>query len=168
MSFTDVGDVEVGPQDQEVLVGPFLLGEDDDTLWVRVTQLSTPDCPVWNYSYGLLTWRSVQGQELGTVKVYGRCDGETYRLGTGLSPSERYGDLIFTPRAYNRRWIAIDEPPLWRLSFEAQSGKSSTGSSPDVPSFGTRATLGVLADLVGAGVSYAITENGATIRLLPK
>ena len=168
MTWTEVGDVSVGPQDQEVLVGPFVLGQDDDTLWVCVTQLSTPDCPVWNYSYGLLTWRTTQGQELGTVKVYGRCDGETYRLSTGLSPSQRYGDIYFTPRAYNRRWIAVDEPPLWRLSFEAQSGKSATGSLPDVPSFGTRATLGVLADLVGAGVSYAITGNGATIRLLPK
>ena len=166
MTWDDVGGVEVGPQDQEVLVGPFLLNEGDDTLWVRVTQNSTPDCPVWNYSYGLLSWRSVQGHELGTVKVYGKCEGEVFKLGIGLPPSERYGDLIFTPRAYNRRWIAIDDPPLWRLSFEAQSGKSSAGSLPDLPALGTRATLGVLADLADIGITYAIDAGFATIKFL--
>ena len=158
--------MSVGPQDLEVLVGPFLLEEGDDTLWVSVTQTSSPNCPVWNYSYGLLSWRSVQGHELGTVKVYGKCDGEVYKLGIGLPPSERYGDLIFTPRSYNRRWISIEDPPLWNLSFKAQSGKSSTGSVPDLPAFGTRATLGVLSDLVGAGVSYAITGSEVPYALI--
>ena len=162
-----VGAIDVGPQDREVLVGPFLMDEDTDTIWVTITQTSPPE-DTWNYSYGLLTWRTVQGHELGTIKVYGHPDGETYKLSVGLPPRERYGDLIFTPRAYNRRWISIDTPPTWSLSFEAQSGKSGSGSVPDIPSFGTRATLGVLADLAGAAVSYAITGNGATIRLLSK
>ena len=169
MSWAEVGDASVGPQDREVLVGPFLLEEDADTLWVRVTQTSSADCPVWNYSYGLLSWRSVEGHELGTVKVYGNCYGEVFKLSTGLPPSQPYGDLIFTPRAYNRRWISIDEPPLWNLTFEAQSGKSGQGPSVDLPSFGTRATLGVLSDLAGIGVSYAITGSEtpyAVIKLL--
>lgn len=160
-----VGAIDVGPQDREVLVGPFLMDEDTDTLWVTITQTSPPE-DTWNYSYGLLTWRTVQGHELGTIKVYGHPDGETYKLSVGLPPRERYGDLIFTPRAYNRRWISIDTPPTWSLSFEAKSGKIGSGSLPDIPAFGTRATLGVLADLAGAGITYAITDGVAFIQLL--
>jgi len=141
------------------------MDEDTDTIWVTITQTSPPE-DTWNFSYGLLTWRTVQGHELGTIKVYGHPDGETYKLSVGLPPRERYGDLIFTPRAYNRRWISIDTPPIWSLSFEAQSGKSSSGSIPDLPAFGVRATLGVLADVAGAAVSYAITDGIATIKLL--
>ena len=164
----DVGSIDVGPQDREVLVGPFLMEEDADTIWVTITQ-TTPQDETWNFSYGLLTWRTVQGQELGTIKVYGHPDGETYKLSVGLPPRERYGDLIFTPRAYNRRWIGIENPPIWSLSFAAQSGKSGAGSAPDLPSFGTRATLGVFADLIGSRISYAITGSDipyAVIKLL--
>ena len=161
----DVGSIDVGPQDREVLVGPFLMEEDTDTIWVTITQ-TTPQDDTWNYSYGLLTWRTVQGHELGTIKVYGHPDGETYKLSVGLPPRERYGDLIFTPRAYNRRWIGIENPPTWGLSFAAQSGKSGAGSLPDLPAFGTRATLGVLADLVDAGITYTLSGGVALIKLI--
>jgi len=164
MTWEGVGSVDVGPQDREVLVGPFLMGEDTDTIWVKITQTSPPD-DTWNYSYGLLTWRTVQGRELGTVKVYGHPDGETFKLSTGLPPAERYGDLYFTPRAYNRRWISVDTPPVWSLSFEAQSGKVNSGSLPDIPVFGVRATLGVFADFADAGVSFAINNDLAKILL---
>lgn len=164
MSYTEIGSISVGPEDSNVLVGPFLLGEDDDTLWVKVTQTNTANCPTWNYSFGLLTWVTSQGKELGTVKVYGNCDGEVYRLSTGLKPSERYGDLIFTPRSYNRRWISIDDPPLWTLAFEAQSGSISSAVPPV---FGTRSTLGVLADIADIGVSYAIKGGFARVLLTP-
>jgi len=160
MNWEGVGSIEVGPQDREVLVGPFLMDADQDTIWVKITQTSPPD-DTWNYSYGLLSWRTVQGRELGTVKVYGHPDGETFKLSTGLPPAERYGDLYFTPRAYNRRWISIDTPPTWSLSFEAQSGQAIAGP----PVFGTRATLGVFADAVNAGVSFAIRESLARILL---
>lgn len=164
MSWASVGSVDVGPQDKKVLVGPFAMEPDQDTIWIRVTQTNPPD--VWTYSYGLLTWRTSEGQELGTIKVYGDTDSEVFRLGVGLPPLVRDGVFEFTPRAYNRRWISIDNPPVWSLSFDAQSGNSS--NPPSFPDFGTRATLGVLADLANAGVSYAITGNTATIKLLPK
>ena len=128
MSWSSVGSVNVGPQDREVLVGSFSMGEGDDTLWFRVTQTS-PDT-VWHYSYGLLTWRTSFGQELGTVKVYGDRDSEVFRLGVGLSPLERTGGVYFQSRSYNRRWIETDDPPKWSLSFEAQSGVLFNSSIP--------------------------------------
>lgn len=133
MSWTFVGSVNVGPQDREVLVGSFSLEPDDDTIWFRVTQTSPQDA--WKYSYGLLTWRTSFGQELGTEKVYGDIDSEVFRLGVGLPPLERTGNVYFTPRAYNRRWIEIDDPPIWSLSFEAQAGKLVSGGSSNQDAF---------------------------------
>ena len=162
VGYQPVGSVEVGPEDREVLVGPFSMAPEDDTIWVKVQQDSPPD--VWSYSYGLLTWRSDKGQELGTVKIYGDVAGEVFRLSVGLAPESLTGNLFFTARAYNRRWIAVDNPPIWKLSFQAQSGASASSGAP---SFGTRATLGVLSDFDSAGVSYAINNGFATIRLTP-
>jgi len=163
MSWQDIGSVDVGPRDREVLVGPFLMEEGDDTIWVHITQTS-PGNEKWNFSYGLLSWRTVQGHELGTVKVYGDTEGGTYKLSVGLPPSERYGDLIFEPRPYNSRWINIEDPPIWGLSFKAQSGKVLAGSGSDVPVFGTGATLGVLGDVADAGLRWVI-RNGVAYLL---
>ena len=161
--FKPVGTVAVGPQDRQVLVGSFSMTPGDDTIWIKIQQNSPPD--VWSYSYGLLTWRTDKGQELGTIKVYGDVDGEVFRLTVGLPPESLSGNLYFTARAYNRRWIEVDNPPVWELSFQAQSGVSSGGGGGG---FGFAATLGVLGDLASAGVSYAIGENQfATIRLSP-
>jgi len=155
--FEEVGSVEVGPQDREVLVGSFSLEADDDTIWFKVTQTSPTD--VWTYAYGLLTWRSSEGQELGTVKVHGHTNSEVVALGVGLPPVERTGDVFFTPRAWNRRWISIDNPPAWGLRFEAQSGMSGSGA----PLFGTRATLTTLADLLGNAADYVISDDFARV-----
>ena len=163
MSWETVGTVSVGPQDREVLVGSFSLNEDDDILFLRLTQTS-PATP-WNYSFGLVTFRSSVGQELGTTKIYGSIYGECYRLGIGRAPLERSGNIYFTPRAYNRGWISIADPPLWTLEVEAQSGSESDSGTPV---FGTRATLGVLSDLADLAVSYAISKGIATISLIPK
>ena len=161
MKWEDVGGIEVGPSDREVLVGPFLLQEGHDTLAVKVTMTNTPDCETWNYSYGLLTWRTSEGDELGTVKVYGKCAGEVYKLGIGLPPSQRYGDLIFTPRSWNRRWIAIDDPPLWKLAFQAQSAKSQAGACPELPPTPVPATLGVIGDIGDTRVSWTLKDDFA-------
>jgi hypothetical protein len=127
MAFAPVGTIGVSPTDREVLVGDFSLEEGDDTLFLRVTQISPLEH--WSYSFGLLTWRSTGGQELGTVKVFGSKHGENYRLGIGLPPLVRSGSLYFQPRSYNRNWIAIDEPPIWVLEIEAQSGKTAGAGS---------------------------------------
>ena len=161
-----IGSVTVGPQDPMVQVGHFVMDPDDDVIWIKITQNSPQT--LWQYSYGLLTWRSSEGKELGTIKVYGDIDGETFKLGVGLPPLDRNGMFEFTARAYNRQWISIAEPPEWTLSFKAKSGKAVAGA----PVFGTRATLGVLADLVDAGVSYSLNSAAApglaTVKLTPK
>ena len=161
MSWQSVGTVNVGPQDREVLVGSFSLEEGDDTLFLRITQ--TSPSTLWNYSFGLVTFRSTVGQELGTTKVYGSIFGEAYRLGVGLPPLERTGSIYFSPRSYNRAWISIDDPPQWALEFEAQSGNTSGGGGGgDIDgAFG-----GILADAAGALLTYAFKEGFAYI-LIP-
>ena len=161
MSWETVGTVNVGPQDREVLVGSFSLEEDDDTLFLRITQTS-PSTP-WNYSFGLVTFRSSVGQELGTTKVYGSVYGECYRLGIGLPPLERSGNIFFTPRSYNRSWISIADPPRWNLELEAQSGRTSGGGG-DSSSGG--AFGGIISDAAGALLTYAFKEGFAYL-LIP-
>lgn len=127
MAFATVGTIGVSPTDREVLVGDFSLEEGDDTLFLRVTQISPLED--WSYSFGLLTWRSTGGQELGTCKVFGSKYGENYSLGIGRTPLVRSGSIYFRPRSYNRNWIAIDEPPIWVLEIEAESGKTAGAGS---------------------------------------
>ena len=146
MSWTSVGSVNVGPQDREVLVGSFTMETDHDTIWFRITQTSPNQ--KWNYSYGLLTWKTSFGQELGTKKVYGDTDSEVFTLGVGLAPLERTGSVLFTPRAYNRAWIMASDPPTWSLTFEAQSGK--TGAAAGTQSVG--AVVNSFVDSSGNGL----------------
>lgn len=105
------------PDDLTEVIGSFSLEEGDDTLWIRLTQLSTRTKP---WSYGILSWRSPDGHELGSVKAYGNLDGEVYRLGVGRAPSIRDGVITFTPRGFNLAWIREGFP--WPLKFEAASG----------------------------------------------
>ena len=156
-----LGTHNVTVTDDEVDLGPVTLDVDDDTLWVKVTQVE-PDYP-WPFSFGLLYFESSDGRTLGTVKAYGHDPGEIYKLGVGRPPLVRAGRLKFYSRHYNLSWARAKVPPSWRLLIEWESGQSSVGAPP----FGTRATLGVLGDLAGAGVSYAINNGLATIRLSP-
>ena len=151
----DLGNVTLGPLDQSVLVGPFSLEEGDDTLWINITQISPQQ--EWNFSYALLWWESTDGRQLGTQKVYGQQLGEIFRFGVGLAPVERDGRIYIAPRAYNRRWISIENPPEWELNFRAQSGFTGTGVCP--PVFGIRATLGTLVDLANNPIPYSIIDG---------
>lgn len=119
MAFRSVGSITVGPVDRQVTVGSVTLEDGADTLWIRVVQQGG-ESP-WPYGYGLLSWQSLEGRELGTIKVYGHHDGEVYRLGKGLPPVERTGILVFEPRMWNLRWLK-SAGEQWRLAFEAQSG----------------------------------------------
>ena len=149
------------PDDVDRVVGAFDIGEDHDTIWVRVTSETAPT--PWPWSYGILGWKTAQGHELGSVKAYSEQVGQVFRLGVGLPPESSQGVLTFEPRSYNFAWIKQGNP--WTLKFEAQSGVSS--APPVGGGFGTRATLGVLADLASARVSYAVSNGTATIRLSP-
>ena len=158
-SWSSIGELTFTPDSDETVVGSFSLGPDHDSVWVRVTSL-TPPTP-WPWSYGILGWRSANGYELGTVKAYSQQLGEIFRLGVGLSPSLRDGEFTFEPRGFNLAWVRQGNP--WTLRFEAQSGVSST--PPEFPGFGTRATLGVLADSVGSGINYTLRAGLAYLSL---
>lgn len=156
-----VGDHTFTPQDTVVSIGGFSLEEDHDTIWVRMVS-ETPPTP-WPWSYGILGWKSSEGYELGSTKAYSEESGQVFKLGVGLTPVVRSGVITFAPRGYNLAWVKKGNP--WTLKFEAQSGNSS-GAVVDPP-FGTRATLGVLSDLGSTGVSYAVNDGIATVRLSP-
>lgn len=162
LGWQTIGELTFTPDDRTTVVGDFSMGPDEDTIWIKVTSLTSPS--PWPWSYGILSWETSEGNELGSTKAYSEQVGEVFRLGVGLPPSQRTGRITFEPRSYNLAWIKQGNP--WTLRFEAQSG--TTSNPPSFPDFGTRATLGVLSDLVSAGVSYAITGNFATIKLLPK
>ena len=100
--------------------GSFPFNENDDTIWVKMTSTSQGECP-WPWSYGLFTWITENGRELGTVKVNGVCEGEVFRLGVGLAPEFRTGRLGFTPRNYNLKWIELGNP--WYLTFSFKTGQ---------------------------------------------
>lgn len=132
------------PDDLTEVIGSFSLEEGDDTLWIRLTQQSTRTSP---WSYGILSWRSAEGYELGSVKAYGNTDSEVYRLGTGRAPSVRDGVITFTPRGFNLAWIRNGFP--WPLKFEAASGDNAVPTPQ--PSFG--AVINSFVDTANNGLS---------------
>ena len=121
--WTTVGTKTFEPNDLQTVIGPFVMDQDADTLWVRITQLNgIPNSP---WSYGILSWKSSSGFELGSVKAYGETESEVFRLGIGRPPSERSGQLTFEPRGFNLGWIKNGYP--WQLKFECSSGQTSGG-----------------------------------------
>lgn len=121
LRFTDwstVGEHTFKPDDSLVVVGSFSMGQGDDTIWVRMTQLNGQQNSPW--SYGILSWRTTAGYELGSVKAYGQTQSEVFRLGVGRTPSVLPGSITFEPRGFNLGWIRSGYP--WTLKFEASSG----------------------------------------------
>ena len=126
--WTTVGTKTFTPDDLETVIGPFVMDQDADTLWVRITQLNElPNSP---WSYGILSWKNASGFELGSIKTYGETVSEVFRLGIGRPPSERSGQLIFEPRGFNLGWIKNGYP--WQLKFEASSGITNGGGGSEI------------------------------------
>ena len=120
MTWSSVGQHTFLPTDRAVQVGSFDLAPGQDTVWIRITQLNEP--ATWPWSYGILSWRSSLGLELGSIKAYSTQLGEVFRLGVGLPPLDSTGSIWFEPRGYNLGWLKAGFP--WELSFEAQAGTS--------------------------------------------
>jgi hypothetical protein len=121
-----VSTITVRPNDvYPIDVMPAQMGENDDTMWIKVTSLPTEGDCNWPWSYGLLTWKTEEGRELGTVKINGVCEGEVFKLGVGRPPLLRSGRLSFEPRSYNLKWIELGHP--WTLTFEYSTGITAGG-----------------------------------------
>ena len=127
--FVPIGSVSVSAGTHEVSVGAVTLGPGADTLWVKVTQQGG-ESP-WPWGFGLVSFVTAQGRELGTAKIYGNTDGEVFRLGNGLPPVERSGMLVFRPRSFSLSWLRAGNA-TWNLSFEARSGTTTASSAPTV------------------------------------
>ena len=125
--WSTVGERTFTPDDLTEVVGSFVMGQNDDTLWTRITLLS-PAQP-WPWSYGILGFKTSNGYELGSVKAYPEVDSEVFRLGIGRAPYERSGVLTFEPRSFNLAWIKKGYP--MSLKFECASGVTGGGSSVD-------------------------------------
>ena len=125
MNWVSLGEKTVGPTDLTVVVGSFSLNEGDDTLWIEV-QRTSPGGP-WPWSYGILTWQSSFGRELGSTKAYTAQAGEVFRLGVGRTPRSRTGSVIYEPRSFNLSWIK--EGYELDLSFRAASGSAVPATS---------------------------------------
>ena len=127
LRFTDwstVGERTFTPDDLTEVVGSFSMGENDDTIWTRITLLS-PSTP-WPWSYGILGFKTSNGYELGSVKAYPEVESEVFKLGVGRPPYERTGVLTFEPRSFNLAWIRNGYP--MSLRFECAPGVTSGGS----------------------------------------
>ena len=118
-----VGEKTFTPDDLETVIGSFSMGENHDTIWVRVTQLNGQVNSPW--AYGILSWKTSNGYELGSTKAYGETDSEVFRLGIGRPPYERNGSITFDPRGFNLGWLRAGYP--WSLRFQAASGTTSGG-----------------------------------------
>ena len=124
MSWTDLGSKTVTASDLSVVVGSFSMAEGDDTIWFDV-QRTSPD-QGWPWSYGILTWQTNFGRELGSIKAYTAKAGEVLKLGVGRAPRSRTGSVIYEPRGFNLAWV--ERGYDLTLSFSAASGTVSTKS----------------------------------------
>lgn len=107
MTWRAVGSITVGPAAGAQVVGlvtvPPMGGVE-----VRVKQ-TTPS-PGFRFAYGLLSFQSVFGRELGTIKVWPDPVATDYRLGAGMSAAARTGTLVFDARSFNLKWVMAGYP----------------------------------------------------------
>ena len=147
--WTPINQVTVGPNDLSVVVGSFDLDQGDDTIWVDVVALTADD--FWPWSYGILSWKTDRGYELGSTKAYTEKPGEIFRLGVGRAPRLRSGVLIYEPRSFNLGWIKKGNELT--LSFTASSGKSGGGGE------GGAGNTSVAFPVVGGNWRYAASSG---------
>jgi hypothetical protein len=101
MAWSTVGTVSISPTTDQALVGPVEVPATGG-LRVRVQQLGlTP----FQWGFGLLSFQSSNGLELGTIKVYPRSISSSYLLGAGMTVDDTSGTLIFEPRTWNLKWV---------------------------------------------------------------
>ena len=106
MAWQRIGSVTVTPTSTEAVVGPI---EVPTYGGVELKLRQTTTTP-FRWGFGLLSYRSQNGLELGTIKVWPRMEFSNYLLGGGLRVDDNIGELIFEPRTYNLRWVIAGFP----------------------------------------------------------
>ena len=125
MDFVSLGQITVTANDLSVVVGSFSIEEGDDTIWLDI-QRTSPSGP-WPFSYGIVSWQTAFGLELGSAKAYTSDSGEVYQLGVGRTPRSRTGSIIYEPRSFNLAWVRNGNP--LSLAFSVASGKTTGADS---------------------------------------
>lgn len=101
MAWLTVGSVSISPTTDLAVVGPVEVPSTGG-LRLRIQQLvSTP----FQWGFGLLSYQSSNGLELGTIQVYPRTVSTSYLLGAGMTVEDTSGQLIFEPRTWNLKWL---------------------------------------------------------------
>lgn len=102
MAWQSIGTVTISPTSDEAVVGPIEVPVFNG-VEVRVRLLSGPY--PFQFGYGLLSYRSSNGKELGTIKVWPRNEATDYLLGYGMTVQDTTGVLVFEPRTWSLRWV---------------------------------------------------------------
>lgn len=102
MAWQRIGIVTISPTTDEAVVGPIEVPYFDG-IEVRVKLLSGPY--PFQFGYGLLSYRSSNGKELGTIRVWPRNEASDYLLGKGMTCQDTTGSLVFEPRTWSLRWV---------------------------------------------------------------
>jgi hypothetical protein len=106
MAWQLIGSVTVTPETDTAVVGAI---EVPTYGGIEVKLRQTAPTP-FRWGYGLLSYRSVNGLELGTIKVWPRTEFSNYKLGAGLTVADNTGVMIFEPRTWNLRWVLAGFP----------------------------------------------------------
>jgi hypothetical protein len=130
MVWTRVGSITVRPESDEVRVGVIEVPPQGG-IELMVRQISPNQG--FKFAFGLLSFRSALGRELGTVKCHPIPEWTALKLGEGLSSLSRSGELLFEPRSYNLAWIRRGYP--WSVEFMADIGFDLPQDRVRVPGF---------------------------------
>ena len=152
MSWTPLGQITVLPTVESYTLGPVDLNPNDDTLWVRSRAVNYD--PSWPYSFGLVSYLSSEGFELGTIKVFAKEYWEPYELTVGRPPLQRSGVLQYVPRSFNLAWTEKKNIPELVLELEYQSGEVGDGEPL------SRGSLCSFVDLAGTTLKFVDTGTG--------
>jgi hypothetical protein len=106
MAWQLIGSVTVTPETTEAEVGPIEV----PTFGGFELKLRQTTTTPFRWGFGLLSYRSAYGLELGTIKVWPRMEFANYQLGAGMSVVDNNGVLIFEPRNWNLRWVLAGFP----------------------------------------------------------
>jgi hypothetical protein len=149
MAWTRVGSITVRPESDVVRVGVIEVPPQGG-IELMVRQVSPYQG--FNFAYGLVSFRSPLGRELGTVKCWPGPEWTAFALGEGLSSLSRAGELLFEPRSYNLRWVKAGFP--WSVEFMADIGFDLPQDRVRVPGFVN--TIDILLPLVKVGTQGRI------------